>query len=303
MVVERSRAADLSQSYLDKGERYIAPANSRYFNIVAERGEGSYLWDVNQERYLDFAQGIAVNNVGHCHPKVVEATRKQIGKLIHCSAVTHHTLNVALAEKLAQISPGDLDCVFLNNSGGEAVDAAIKMARFVTGRPNVIAFNGGFHGRTLLATTLTTAKAHYREGYEPLPSGIFFMDHPYCFRCPINKSPSSCALDCFDLFEQMFHRVVKPNSVAAIILEPVQGEGGVVAPASSYPDGSAYMRRLREICDQHGILLILTRCKQVSVAPDSGSLLKILASFRMFRLWPKELQAAFRWPGSLPLKN
>lgn len=290
MVLEKT-STDRALEFLKKDERHIAKANSRYFEIVAESAAGSYLWDVNGTRYLDFAMGIAVNNVGHCHPKVVEATRKQIGRLIHCSAVTHHTLNVALAEKLAEITPGRLDCVFFNNSGGEAVDAALKLARFATGRPNIIAFNGSFHGRTLLATALTTSKAHYREGYEPLPSGIFHVDHPYCYRCPVTRTPDSCNLECFDLFDRMFKHMVKPQSVAAIILEPVQGEGGVVAPAAGYSRGTSYMQRLRNLCDEHGIMLVFDEvqtgfgrtakwfaCQHWDVEPDIMIMAKGIAS-------------------------
>lgn len=290
MVLEKT-LTDRALDFLARDERHIARANARYFDVVAESAAGSYLWDVNGKRYLDFAMGIAVNNVGHCHPQVVESTRAQIGKLIHCSAVTHHTLNIALAEKLAQITPGRLDCTFFNNSGGEAVDAALKLARFVTGRPNIVAFKGSFHGRTLLATALTTSKSYYREGYEPLPSGIFHVDHPYCYRCPVGRTPNQCDLECFDLFEQLFGHMAKPSSVAAVVLEPVLGEGGVVTPASGYTKGPSYMRRLRDLCDKHGILLVFDEvqtgfgrtgewfaCQHWGVEPDIMIMAKGIAS-------------------------
>jgi 4-aminobutyrate aminotransferase len=253
------KMANLSQSnaeWLENDSRYLAPTYHRCFEIVAERAQGAYLYDVEGNEYLDFTMGIAVNNVGHCHPAVVKAAKDQVDKLIHCSAVTRHTMNIKLAQKIAQIAPAGLDCVFLNNSGGEAVDAAIKMARFVTGRPNVIAFTGAFHGRTLLATALTTAKSHYRQGYEPLPSGIFHAPYPYCLRCPVSQVPGKCNLECFDVLESMFNHQVKPDSVGAILIEPMMGEGGYVVPATGYKTENGYMQRLRKLCDQHGIMLI-----------------------------------------------
>lgn len=280
-----------SKDWLEKDAAYLAPAYARCFDVVAERAQGTYIYDIDGERYLDFTMGIAVNNVGHCHPQVVEATTEQIAKLIHCSSVTRHTMNIRLAEKIAEIAPGRLDCVFLNNSGGEAVDAAIKMARFVTGRPNIISFSGAFHGRTLLATALTTAKSHYREGFDPLPSGIYQVPYPYCLRCPVNRTPGQCELECFDLLSKVFDHQAKPNTVAAVIMEPVLGEGGYVVPATGYAKQDGYMRRLRKLCDDHGILLIFDEvqsgfgrtgkwfaCQHWSVEPDAIIMAKGVAS-------------------------
>lgn len=290
-MLKGETGSQLERELLARDERYLAPTPARSFDIVAERASGSYIWDACGDRYLDFTMGIAVNNVGHCHPKVVAAAKEQIDRLIHCSAVVHHRRNIELAEKLAEITPGRLESVFFNNSGGEAVDAAIKMARFVTGRPNVLAFGGSFHGRTLLATALTTAKSHYREGYEPLPSGIYHVPYPYCFRCPASRTPGLCELECFDLLTSVFDRFVKPRSLAAIIMEPVLGEGGYVVPATGFSGHSHYMRRLRELCDENGIMLIFDEvqsgfgrtgrwfaCDHFAVEPDVMIMAKGIAS-------------------------
>lgn len=254
MVMQQT---DRNVEMLERYKAHVAPTNARAFDIVAHRGHGSYLWDVDGERYLDFTSGIAVNNVGHCHPAVVSAVKKQIEQLLHTSMVTCHMPLIELAEKLVQIAPPGLNSVFLNNSGGEAIDAAIKFARFITGRPNIISFTGAFHGRTLLATALTTAKSKYREGYDPLPTGIYQAAYPYCHRCPVGQQPGSCKLECADVLQKIFEHQAKPHTVAAIIMEPVLGEGGYVVPATGYPVENGYMQRLRQLCDEYGIMLIL----------------------------------------------
>ncbi len=253
-----SAVQDKNKEWLERSAKHVSSTNARAFDLVASHGKGSYVWDVNGERYLDFTSGIAVNNVGHCHPKVTAAAKEQMDKLIHCSMVMTHEPLIKLAEKIAEIAPGNLDTVFLNNSGGEAIDAAIKMARYVTGRSNVISFAGAFHGRTLLGTALTSSKSHYRDGYEPLPSGIQHIPYAYCYRCPVSQKPGACEMECFDLIERAFKLFVKPESVAAIIIEPQLGEGGYTVAGSSYKGEKApYFQRLREVCDKHGILMIV----------------------------------------------
>lgn len=247
---------DKNASLLERGARHVSSTNSRAFDLVASHAKGSWLWDVNGDRYLDFTSGIAVNNVGHCHPKVVAAAKEQMDKLIHCSMVTSHERVIELCEKIAEIAPGRLDCTFLNNSGGEAIDCAIKFARYLTKRPNVLCFTGAFHGRTLLATALTSSKSWYRDGYEPLPSAVQSVAYPYCYRCPVNQTPGKCNLECFDLVENYFKNFAKPESVAAIIIEPQLGEGGYAVAGSGYTGNNGYMQRLRELCTKHGIMLI-----------------------------------------------
>jgi 4-aminobutyrate aminotransferase len=282
---------DLNVELMARYKEYVAPTNARAFDIVAVRGEGSYLWDANGDRYLDFTSGIAVNNVGHCHPEVVNAIENQLQRLIHVSMVTAHEPIITLAKRLGEIAPGESNSVFLNNSGGEAIDAAIKFARFTTGRPNIISFTGAFHGRTLLATALTTAKSYYREGYDPFPAGIYQAPYPYCFRCPVNQKPDSCNLECFDPLEKLAKHQVKPSTVAAVIMEPVLGEGGYVVPATGYSGTPGYMQKLRAWCDEHGIMLIFDEvqsgfgrtgkwfaCNHWNIVPDIIVMAKGIAS-------------------------
>jgi 4-aminobutyrate aminotransferase len=244
------KATNKNQAYLDLDDRYVNPVLARTARIVAERAQGSYIYDMNGDAYLDLAVGIAVNNVGHCHPRVVAAIQKQCAELIHTSVTTHHKRYIELSQKLVQITPAGLDSVFLANSGAEAVEGAIKLARYVTNRPGTIIFKGSFHGRTLLTTALTTSKLYYREKYEPLPGSIFTVPYPYVFRSDFPNDSEACVNFCLAELDDLFHRIVHPEQIAAIMIEPVQGEGGYIVP----PHG--FIQQLRKIADEHGILLI-----------------------------------------------
>ncbi len=227
--------ATSTAEWLERYDAALAGVLPGYFPIVAERGEGSWLTDVDGRRYLDFGSGIAVTNVGHCHPHVVEAIERQARTLIHTSVVTRHRPAIELAERLGGLTPFfEHPQVFFCNSGAEAVDGSVKLARRVTGRPGIIAFRRAFHGRTLAATTLTTAKAKYREGYEPLLPSVYFA--PYG--------------DGLDELDALFGGPAPPVNVAAMIVEPVLGEGGYVVPPVDWLLG------LRERCDRHGLLLV-----------------------------------------------
>ena len=167
---------------LAKDEQYLSSALYKVFHIVSEKGEGPYLITTDGEKYLDLTCGIGVTQLGHCHPEVVKAAQEQLEKLIHVSCVTHHTRNIQLAETLAEILPGDINSTFFCNSGAEAVDGSIKLSRYVNpGRPNIVAFRGSFHGRTLGATSLSSSKALHRKNYDPLLAGINFVDFPNCW--------------------------------------------------------------------------------------------------------------------------
>jgi len=243
--------SDMAQHYLDLDALFVNQVLHRYTKIVAAKGKGSYLYDVNGDAYLDFTGGIAVNSVGHCHPKVVEAVQKQVAELMHTSVITYHTRYIELAEKLAAISPGNLQSVFLANSGAEAVEGAIKLARYVTGRPAIINFSGSFHGRTMMAVALTTSKVLFRERLEPLPGPIYTAPYPYVYRSRFRGNPEECVKDCLHQLRMLFHQLVDPNQVAAMIIEPIQGEGGYIVP----PPG--FLSQLREIATSHGIMLII----------------------------------------------
>lgn len=241
-----------NKAYLDMDDKYVNPVLARSARIVAERASGSYIYDMNGDAYLDFAVGIAVNSVGHCHPKVVAAAKAQLDQLMHTSVTTHNMRYIELAKKLVEIAPSKrLDSVFLTNSGAEAVEGAVKMARYVTGRPVVINFRGSFHGRTIFTTALTTSKLYYREKQEPLPGSIFTVPFPYEYRSHCKGDSSKVVDYTFEELEVLFHQFVHPEQVACFIVEPIQGEGGYIVPPAGF------LPRLRKIADEHGIMLII----------------------------------------------
>jgi 4-aminobutyrate aminotransferase len=232
-------------------KRYLSPALAKTTDLVIERGEGSYLWDVNGERYLDFVQGIAVNALGHNDPHVRAAIHEQVDKLINGGFnMVNFPTTLILAQRLAQIAPGSLGCTFFSNGGAEATDGALKLARAYTGRPCIIAFRGSFHGRTLGATAVTGSAAKYRHSYQPLVPGVYFATYPQSDLCPKGYDAQQRTEFCLNDLQQLFDYIVSPDEVAAIIMEPVQGEGGYFVPPT------AFVKAIRKICDEHGILLI-----------------------------------------------
>lgn len=228
---------------------HLSPVWYRYTDIVAERGEGVYLYDQEGNQYLDFTSGIGVTNTGHCHPKVVAAIQEQAEKLLHGQAnIAIHSAMLQLIEELRRILPPDLDGFFFSNSGAEAVEGAVKLARAATGRTNVIVFQGSFHGRTVGTMSLTTSKTIYRKGYQPLMPGVFVAPYPYSYRYGWEDSQT---VDwCMKELEFLLQTQTAPEETAALLVEPVLGEGGYVVPPAGFLQG------LREVCDRHGILLI-----------------------------------------------
>ncbi len=230
----------------------VPPVWSRITNLIVDRGEGSWLITTDGERYLDYTSGIGVTNTGHAHPRVAAAIADQATKLIHGQQnIVYHEAGLRLYERLAHLLPGGPWSAFLSNSGAEAVEAAVKLARVATGRPAIIAFRYGFHGRTAQAMSLTAAKDVYRGAFEPLPGSVYHAAYPYCYRASGGShDPSACTCDWEEQLDLLFHQLVFPDKVAAIIVEPVIGEGGYIVPSPTF------LPRLREITQRHGILLI-----------------------------------------------
>jgi 4-aminobutyrate aminotransferase len=235
--------------------RLISPSYTRSYPLVAKRGRGCRVEDVDGNEFLDFAAGIAVTSTGHCHPEVVEAIQKQAAELIHISGTDFYNEPLTqVAEKLSAIAPmRGPHRVFYGNSGAEAVECAIKLARYHTGRQHIIAFLGAFHGRTMGALSLTASKPQQKRRFAPLMPGVTHVRYPYAYRgCTGGpQEEEAFALGCARYIEEkLFKTILPPEEVAAIVVEPIQGEGGyVVAPDN-------FLRELRGICDRHGILLV-----------------------------------------------
>ena len=220
--------------------------------VYAARARNAVITDVEGRDYIDFAAGIGVMNVGHCHPKVVEALKDQAELFSHtCFGLTGYESYVRLAEKLDRLTPGGFEKrTFFINSGAEAVENAIKVARYATGRKSIVAFEDGFHGRTYMTLSLTSQVDPYKVGFGPYASDVYRIPYAYCYRCPLALSYPSCGCRCASLLENAFDKHVNADDVAAVIAEPVQGEGGFIVPPPEY------MGKIMKICEEHGILLI-----------------------------------------------
>ena len=300
-----------TQDMVAEAKRLLSPVWARYTSIVAERAAGCYIYDEDGRRYLDFSSGIGVVNTGHCHPRVVAAAQEQTATLIHGQAnIVYHKPMLRLAERLARVVPAGLDQFFFTNSGAEAIEAAVKLARFATGRPSIVAFEGGFHGRTIGALSLTSSKAKYKAHMGPYMSGVYTTPYPYCYRCQHRRRGAAsasvfthgagvddrgvahtstgaggCCQAGLPALRTLLATGVYAEDVAAVLVEPILGEGGYVVP----PDG--FLRDLRALCDEHGILLIVDEVQtgfgrtgamfaveRSGIAPDIMVMAKGLAS-------------------------
>ncbi|MCI0621090.1 MAG: acetyl ornithine aminotransferase family protein [Acidobacteria bacterium] len=242
-----------AQAILEQDQKYVSPSYSRPYPLVAHKAEGMVVIDMDGNTFLDFAAGIAVCATGHCHPRIVRVIQEQAAQLIHLSGTDFYYPQLsALAQKLAEIAPGSGEKkVYFGNSGTEAIEAALKLARYATGRKKFIAFYGGFHGRTLGALSLTASKPVQRRGFGPLLEGVTHVPYPDCYRCPERPARDSCHPACVRVIEdQLFKTILSPEEVAAIVFEPIQGEGGYVVPPPEFFD------ELKRLSRQHGILLI-----------------------------------------------
>lgn len=242
-----------AKKLIQQDRALLSPSFTRSYPLAASRGEGVWIHDPDGNIFLDFTSGIAVTSTGHCHPKVVKAIQAQAKKLIHMSGTDfYYDAQVQLAEKLAKLAPGKFPKrVFFTNSGTEAVEAAFKLARYKTKRERMISFFGAFHGRTMGSLSLTGSKVRQKENFGSLIPGVTHVGYGYCYRCPYNLTYPDCQIDCVDYIEHtLFKKTVPPHEVAAIIIEPIQGEGGYVVP----PPG--YHQKLRALTKKYGILLI-----------------------------------------------
>lgn len=269
-------------------ERHISPSYTRSYPLVARRGRGAMIEDVDGNLFLDFAAGIAVVATGHCHPKVVEAIQRQAAELIHISGTDfYYSQMVELAEKLEKISPGkEPKRVFYGNSGTEAIEAAIKLVRYATRREKIVAFHGCFHGRTMGSLSLTSSKSVQRKGFGSLLSGVFHIPYPNNYRCPFDGRQHDCGDDVIAHLEKVvFKRLADPEDIAAVFIEPIQGEGGYV------PAPAKFLRDLADVCARHGILLVVDEvqsgmgrtgkwwaCEYAGIEPDVLCIAKGIAS-------------------------
>src|ERR1700676_1154559 len=242
-----------AQRVLEQDARFMSPSYTRDYPLVAKRGRGAVVEDGDGNRFLDFAAGIAVCSTGHCHPKVVAAIQEQAADLIHMSGTDFYYENMPrFAEKLVATVPGpEPKKVFFTNSGTEAIEGAIKLARYKTKRDKFIAFYGSFHGRSMGSLSLTASKSTQRKGFGALLSGVEHIPFPYAYRCAHGHTAETCGAEILEQLEQqIFKRLFDPEEVAGIIIEPIQGEGGyVVAP-------NFFLQELQRICRKHGIMLI-----------------------------------------------
>lgn len=243
-----------AKEIISKDTRYSSSSYIKEYPLVIERGEGSVVVDVDGNRFLDFMAGIAVNVTGYSHPKVVSAIKRQSEKFFHiCSTDFYYQSFSDLCERLAKIVPMSGEkSVFFNNSGSEAVETAIKLARYHTKRPYIIAFLGAFHGRTMGALSLTASKAKQRAFFSPLMPGVYHVPYGYCYRCPYHLTYDSCGIYCAEAIERILcNSLMSPDEIAAIFVEPIQGEGGYIVPPQEFHE------KLREFADKHNILLVL----------------------------------------------
>ena len=287
-VIRTALPGPRAQELIHKDTTFVSPSYTRVYPLVAARGEGLWIEDVDGNRFLDFTSGIAVNSTGHCHPKVVAAIKDQADRLLHMSGTDfYYTPQITLAEKLASLAPGEgTHRVYFGNSGAEAVEAAFKLARWHTKRELNIAFFGAFHGRTMGALSLTASKTVQKKHYNPFVPGITHIPYAYCYRCAYNLTYPKCELYCVKWVEDtLFRTTVPAEEVAAIFVEPIQGEGGYIVPPPEFH------REFAAIARKYGILYVVDEVQSgmgrtgkmfamehFGVTPDIMALAKGIAS-------------------------
>lgn len=253
-VIKTALPGPKARKLIKQDSTYVSPSYTRYYPLVVEKARGLWIHDVDGNLFLDFTAGIAVCATGHCHPRVVKAIKEQADQLLHMSGTDfYYRPQIVLAEKLAHLAPGKGGKkVYFGNSGAEAVEAAFKLARWHTQRELNIAFYGAFHGRTMGALSLTASKTIQKKHYNPLVPGITHIPFAYCYRCPYNLSYPDCGLGCVQWVEDtLFRTTIPPEEVAAIIVEPIQGEGGYIVPPPEFH------KELYKITRKYGILYVV----------------------------------------------
>ena len=241
-----------TSDFEQRRSKFIAKGYASATSCIVERARGALVWDIQGKEYIDFAGGIAVMNVGHSHPKVVAAIKEQAEKFTHtCFMVLPYEPAVMLAQKLCTAVYGNTQkSALMVNSGAEAVENAVKIARYHTKRSAIIAFENGFHGRTLMGMSLTSKINPYKQGFGPFAPEIYRMPFAYCYRCPFNAEYPTCEIECAEYLNEFFISHVAPENTAALIVEPIQGEGGFITPPQEY------FPKIKKICEENGILLI-----------------------------------------------
>lgn len=277
------------KSMYDRCMAVMPQVAARATKLGVVDSEGCYLYTEDGRKVLDLASGVAVNNLGAKNPRVVEAIKKQLDTMIHVGHNVVYSMSyVELAEKLVELTGGDTK-VYFSNSGAEANEGAIKLAKYVTGRPGVISFKNSFHGRTIGCVSVTGSSSAYRKYYEPLLPSVYWADYANCYRCPFGREKGKCAMECLSQFDTIFGKLIDPECVAAIIVEPVQGEGGYIVPEKAFLEG------LRKICDKHGIMLIFDEV-QTGIGRTGE-----LYAYQTFGVKPDILTSAKALGGGIPL--
>ncbi|MEW6735674.1 MAG: acetyl ornithine aminotransferase family protein [Acidobacteriota bacterium] len=277
-----------AKEVLAKDARYLSPSYTRTYPLVIKRGWGAVIEDVDGNLFLDFNAGVAVLSTGHCHPEIAKTIAAQSQEFVHISSTDYYYEQIAdLAKKLEETTPGDSPKrIHFGNSGAEAIETAIKIATYARRRPKFIAFFNSFHGRTMGALSLTASRAVQRQGFGRQALDVTHIPYANCKRCAYGKTPESCAVECVKVIEDRLFKTTMPSDeVAAVVVEPVQGEGGYVVPPAKF------LQELRALCDRHGILLIadevqsgmgrtgkMFACQHSGVEPDVICLAKGIAS-------------------------
>lgn len=293
----------MSDELIERAKEVLTPALRIHTDIVVRKARGIYVEDSGGKRYMDFTSGLATANTGHNHPRVVEAIKTQAESLIHSGCIFYYEPLTVLPEMLKKVTPPGIDMFFFSNSGAEAVEGALKLARFSSGRQGIIAFTGCFHGRTFGAMSLTTSSIRYRRNYQPFVPSIYHSPYPYCYRCFFDQKPHTCSMDCFQYLERLFKHLIYPEEIACMIMEPVLGEGGYVVPPAEF------LRNLRALCDKWGILLIFDEVQSgmgrtgrwfasehFGVTPDIMTIAKGIASGMPLSAVAARKEIMAKWP-------